>query len=84
MEKRPQAVMMLSTHFNLASLKNLLSEKTKLFNLKVIVRENEPPLFTYKLEVGHARDSLAFVVARMAGVSSSLIDDAKEIKKMYD
>ncbi len=74
---------LLSTHFHLDRLSSELGDKASLFSLKVLVEDREEPLFTYKLASGHATDSLAFAVAKMAGVDSDLIHDAKEIKNKF-
>jgi hypothetical protein len=63
----------------------LCALQVSLFCMRVILRhDSHIPLFTYKLAPGHSTDSLAFTVARMAGVNEELIDDAMQIKKMRD
>jgi len=80
------ALTLLSTHFHLEKLhaSGVLGPKAALYSMQVLLRDGNEPLFTHKLAGGHARDSLAFAVAKMAGVDEDLIADAKSIKKMRD
>ncbi len=91
---RDNALTLLSTHFSsLAALRGggggesgaETLPNTALWNLEVIVRDNQPPVFTHKLRTGPATHSLAFAVARLAGVPDRIVQDAERLKKkMHD
>ncbi len=79
---RPNVLSLLSTHFSSLSLmhRQQLLPNTALWNLEVLVRDGEPPVFTHKLRSGQAKHSLAFAVAKLAGVPDRLIVDAELLR----
>lgn len=78
--KRPSVMTLLSTHFPLSKFadKGLLPN-TRVCHLEVITMGDDH-IFTHKLCNGNAQSSLAFHVARVAGVPGSLLDDAQLMK----
>ena len=80
--KRERVLSLLSTHFKISEKR--LPESTDVVHLEVITREDDSHVFTHRLKPGLAASSLAFHVARIAGVPEDLIRDAEELKKNKD
>lgn len=49
-----------------------------------MIEENAPPGWTYRLEDGFCRNSMAFATARAFGVPAEIIDRAFQIQQEYD
>ena len=79
--RRERVLSLLSTHFAISE--SQLPESTNIVHLEVITQADSH-VFTHRLRPGIAASSLAFHVARIAGVPEDLIRDAERIKNNKD